>query len=376
MKYNLNPFPTKNYISKEYFCDREKELETLYRNATNSTNTTLISPRRLGKTGLIYRFFEHLSDTNTFETVYIDIYASRNLGDFVALMAEGILSKFPEKTSIGKQFIKLLKGFRPMFSFDELTGSPQIQFNYQSAKDKEHTLQRLLSFLDNQQKPVIIAIDEFQEIAFYPEKNVEAILRTYIQQLKNIHFVFCGSRRHTLAEIFLSAKRPFYNSTQFINLESIDRNIYRKFIQTTYENGKRAIDDESLDLILDWTKGYTFYTQSLCNRLYHYKKIDVKAVKNECNNILNENESVYLQYRKLITVKQWDFMVALAKEENITRVYTANFLSKYNLGTSSSASRVIKSLIDKELILETISPHENSYCVYDIFFMRWLQATY
>lgn len=376
MKTDINPFFTKNYDSKAYFCDRENELKILLRNAKNNTNTTLISPRRLGKTGLVYRFFEFLSEKNEFETVYVDIYASRNLDDFIALLADGILKEFPEKTSIGKQFMKLLKGFRPLLSFDEITGSPQVQFNYQTGKDKEYTLHKLLGFVDAQSKPVIIAIDEFQEIADYPEKNVEALLRTYIQQLKNTHFVFCGSRRHTLVEIFSSAKRPFFASTQFIHLEPIDRGIYKQFIQAKFAEGKRIIDGESIDYILDWTKGYTFYTQSVCNRLYNYKKIDITTVKVACNNLLTENETTYLQYRKLITSKQWDFLVALAKEENITQVYTSDFLKKYNLGTPSSTSRILKSLIEKELILESIGINETNYCIYDVFMMRWLQKTY
>lgn len=376
MKKDINPFFTKNYISKSYFCDRENELNTLLRNAENNINTTLISPRRLGKTGLIFRFFEYLAERNEFETVYVDIYASRNLTDFIALLADGILKKFPEKSSIGKQFMKLLKSFRPMFSFDEITGSAQVQFNYQSGKDKEYTLQKLLDFLDKQSKPVVLAIDEFQEIADYPEKNIEAILRTYIQQLKNINFVFCGSRKHTMVEIFLSTKRPFYSSTQFINLEPIDSEIYKQFILTKFSEGKRTIDTDSLDLVLDWTKGYTFYTQSVCNRLYNHIKIDLMTVKTVCDNMLTENETTYLQYRKLITSKQWDFLVALAKEENISKIYTNEFLQKYNLGTASSTSRILKSLIEKELILEDIGKYETNYCVYDVFLMRWLQRTY
>lgn len=103
MKSDINPFLTNNYISKTYFCDREKELEVLQRNAQNNINTTLISPRRPGKTGLIQRLFESISVKNEFETVYVDIYASRNLSDFIALLADGILKKFPERTPIGKQ---------------------------------------------------------------------------------------------------------------------------------------------------------------------------------------------------------------------------------------------------------------------------------
>jgi len=376
MKKDINPFLVKNYISKKYFCDREYELGVLLRNTKNNINTTLISPRRLGKTALLFRFFEDIEENNNLESIYIDIYSSRNLSDFVMLLAEAILKKFTMKSSVGKKFMKLLKGFRPLFTFDEITGAPQVMFNFQSENDKELTLLKLLQFIDQQQSPVIVAIDEFQQIANYPEKNIEALLRTYIQQLKQVLFIFSGSQKHTLVEMFMSAKRPFYSSTQFLNLEPINTEKYKAFIRSNFEEGKKIISEDCIDYIMNWTRGYTFYTQSLCNRLYQYKKINLDIVKTESLNLLKESETVYFQYRKLITGKQWDFMVAIAKEENISQIYSKDFLMKYDLGNPSSTRRIVESLLDKELILETITANGTNYCVYDVFLMRWLQRTY
>lgn len=373
---HINPFPVKNYISKEYFCDREEELNILFRNAKNNINTTLISPRRLGKTGLLFRFIEDLEEKTNTIAVYIDIYSSRSLSDFVELFAIGILKKFPEKTSFGKKFMKLLKGLRPVFTFDSFTGYPQIQFMYQSENDKEYTLQKLFTFLNNQSFPVIIAIDEFQQIAVYPEKNVEALLRTYIQQLKNINFIFSGSQKHTLVEMFLSAKRPFYASTQFLHLNTIDREKYKSFIVEMFEKGNKSISDEAVEHILNRSKEYTFYTQSLCNRLYSFRKITIETVNNEFFQLLKENEPVYFQYRNLLTAKQWNFLVALAKEESVSQIYAKDFIRKYDLGTPSGLRRIIDSLLEKEMILELNTAQQIQYCVYDVFLMRWLQLTY
>jgi len=376
MKKDINPFLVKNYISKKYFCDREYELGVLLRNTKNNINTTLISPRRLGKTALLFRFFEDIEENNNLESIYIDIYSSRNLSDFVMLLAEAILKKFTMKSSVGKKFMKLLKGFRPLFTFDEITGAPQVMFNFQSENDKELTLLKLLQFIDHQQNPVVVAIDEFQQIANYPEKNIEALLRTYIQQLKQVLFIFSGSQKHTLVEMFMSAKRPFYSSTQFLNLEPINKEKYKTFIRNNFEEGKKIISEDCIDYVMNWTRGYTFYTQSLCNRLYQYKKINLDIVKTESLNLLKESETVYFQYRKLITGKQWDFMVAIAKEENISQIYNKDFLMKYDLGNPSTTRRIVESLLDKELILENITANGTYYCVYDVFLMRWLQRTY
>jgi sulfur carrier protein ThiS len=371
-----NPFLISNYESKEYFCDREDELQQLLRNVDNNANTTLISSRRLGKTGLIYRFFELLHEEKRIATVYIDVYSSRNIDDFIHLLADGILRKFTEKTPIGKQFIKILKGFRAVFTYDDISGTPQVQFNYQTVNDKEYTLQRLLQFLDTQPLRVVVAIDEFQQIAEYPEKNIEALLRTQIQQLKNVQFIFSGSKKHTLTEIFANAKRPFYASTQFLTLKSIDKEKYRHFIRLNFEKGKRTIEEEAINYILNWTNTYTFYTQFVCNRAYLHKKVTVEVVKRECAIILNEQESVFLQYRKLLTAKQWNLLVALAKEEKLNQFYSKDFMTKYKLGNSSTIKRMVDALLEKEMILEENSTTETTYRVYDIFLMRWLQRTY
>lgn len=372
----VNPFLIKNYVSKDYFCNRDLELQHLYRNINNNINTTLISPRRMGKTGLIFRFFEHLSENNDLHYIYIDVYATRNLNDFINVLAETVLNQFSPKSSIGKRFMKLLKSLRPTFTFDALTGMPQVQFLIQNDADKENTLQKLLHFVDSQNTDVVIAFDEFQQITNYPENNVEALLRTCIQQLKQTHFIFCGSQKHTLTEMFMSAKRPFFSSTQILSLGKIDKSDYKIFIKSKFEQANKIIDDESVDYILDWTKTYTFYTQSICNRVFSLKNINIDIISKECLQLLKENESVYFQFRSLLTVKQWNFLIALAKEEEVEQLYSKDFLNKYDLGAPSSMSRIVQSLLEKEMILEQHNKNLSSYTVYDVFLLRWLQITY
>ena len=378
MKNIVNPFIVKGYIQKEYFCDRKKELETLHRNAKNRCNTTLISPRKMGKSGLIFRYFEELLVKNNIQSIYVDVYSSRSLNDFIKLMAEAILLKFPEKTAIGKKFLKFLKGLRPLISFDPFTSAPQIQIVFQSQQETIYTLQGLFTFLEEQNTPIIIAIDEFQQIAEYPEKNVEAILRTYIQQLKNIQFIFCGSNKSMMMEMFTSAKRPFFASTRLLYLDKIENVEYEKFIRYHFETNKKQIKDEALEAILNWTKSHTFYTQNLCNYIFSMrtKTIDTDVVRNAMANILSENESFFFQYRQLLTSDQWNYMIAVAKEDEISQITAQKFISKYNIGTPANSRRILKSLIEKELILENVTIEKTTYQIYDVFLSRWLGTKY
>ena len=378
MKNSLNPFIVEGYLSKEYFCDREKELEILYRNVQNGSNTTLISPRKMGKSGLIFRYFEDLSGNNLAQSIYVDIYSSRSLNDFIKLLAEAILLKFPEKSVIGKKFMKFLKGLRPTISFDPFTGVPQIQIEYQSLQEKVYTIQGLFSFLEEQNMLIVIAIDEFQQINEYPEKNVEAILRTHIQQLKNIRFIFCGSNKSMMTEMFTLAKRPFFASTRLLYLDKIDDAKYKLFIRNHFEINKKHIESEALETILNLTKSHTFYTQNLCNYIFSMKtnSIDIQVVRRAMAAILKENESFFFQYRQLLTSDQWNYMIAVAKEDEVSQATAQKFISKYNIGTPANSRRILKSLIEKELILENLSKDKSTYQIYDVFLSRWLAVKY
>jgi len=379
MKTLHNPFLTKSYVSKEYFCDREDELGLLLGNVENGRDTTLISPRRMGKTGLIFRFFEYIRDQKLdIRAVYVDIFASRSLGDFVRQLAEAILKNYPEQTSFGKKFMKFLKGLRPLISYNAISGEPQIQIFYQTPQDKEYTISELLQFLDRQDVQILIAIDEFQQIAAYPEKNVEALLRTCIQQLKNIRFIFCGSNHSLMLQIFSNASRPFFGATHYLFLGKIRHEKYAQFIQEIFLAHTMKIDEDAVTFILQWTYCHTFYTQSLCNIVFSLgvAHITLAEVKTACLQILIQNEPVFLQYRQLLTAAQWNFLIALAKEENVKHITAQNFIARHEIGTPANARRISKALVDKDLVYVSSETKETSYQVYDVFLLRWLQSTY
>ncbi|MDR0680250.1 MAG: ATP-binding protein [Dysgonamonadaceae bacterium] len=378
MKAKNNPFLIKGYVSPKLFCDRKIELQKLYGNVTNGIDTTLISPRRLGKTGLILYFFDFLSKQKEIQTIYLDIYSARSLNDFIKLLAEAILLKFSLKTSIGKQFLEFLKGLRPLISYDPISGEPQVQIVYQSVQEKEYTLRGLLQFLDKQQSLIVLAIDEFQQITDFPEKNIEALLRTFIQQLKNIRFIFCGSKKAMMVDLFSNAKRPFFASTQYLSLDKIESSVYTNFIKNLFIKNDVKIEDEAIDFILFWSKRHTFFTQSLCNMTYSIadESVNLDVVKKACLELLKQSETVFFQYRQLLTPAQWNFLIAVAKQGEVKQLTAKRFITQYNIGTPADAKRISKSLIEKELLLETTYQTETVYQVYDVFLSRWLEREY
>lgn len=371
-----NPFVIKSYESKELFCDREEELQLMLRNYINSSDMTLISQRRMGKTGLILRLFEELKDVRPeIHTIYFDIFASRNIDDFIKLMAEATMRSFPTKTTMGEKLLTFIKSLRPQLSFDNITGEPQLQIAYQTAHEKEYTLRGLFDFLDSQNEHIVIAIDEFQQIRDYPEQNIEALLRTYIQQTHNLTFIFCGSKRHLMADIFANEKKPFYSSTTFVSLNEISEESYSTFIRRLFNDRHRSITDEALQFILDWTRRHTYYTQQLCHTVYAdgSETVTIDDVKKACEQLMKQGEAVYLQYRQMLTDKQWDYLIAIAKEGSVQQITASAFLKAHKIGTPSVSRRLADALCEKGLLNDDVAINGTTYSLSDVFLSHWME---
>ncbi len=377
MSVNMeNPFVIKAYESKELFCDREEELQLMMRNIVNRTDMTLISQRRMGKTGLILRLFDELKDVRPdIHTIYMDIFASRSIDDFIKIMAEAEMRSFHTETSLGDKLMTFIKSLRPQLSFDNITGEPQLQIAYQTPHEKEYTLRGLFDFLDSQGEQVVIAIDEFQQIRDYPEQNMEALLRTYIQQTRNLTFIFCGSKKHIMTDIFTNEKKPFYSSTTFVSLEKISEESYKTFIRRLFNERQREITDEALQFILEWTRRHTYYTQQLCHTIFANDSANVTLddAKKACEQLMKQGETVYLQYRQMLTDKQWNYLIAVAKEGSVQQITASEFLSTYKIGSPSVSRRLADALVEKGLLNDDISVTGTTYTVSDVFLSHWME---
>ena len=371
----MNPFYLIPHTPEQYFCDRKKETEDLVHFLENGQNVTLIAPRRYGKTGLIYHVFDKIAEKKgRMELFYMDIYATGSVDDFIAVFAESI-ARVLKKESLVKSFLKFLSRIRPVISQDPFSGEPKFSFTMDSDADRRYSLKTLLDYLEHRPTKVIVAIDEFQQIREYEGMPMEALLRTYIQPLTNVQFIFSGSRKHMMAEMFTYEKSPFYESASLYSLEKIDRDVYARFIKEQFEKEKKHITEDAIDYVLNWTRCHTFYTQSLCNRVFSNvrKEAGLVDVLVAADALLKENNDSFLERRSLLTPRQWKFLIAVAKEGNVEEPTGAAFLQKYGLGAPSTASRLLSSLTEKELLLETKSLEGSSYCVYNVFFSRWLE---
>lgn len=370
-----NPFVIEPYVSSHFFCDREEETARIIECLENRRNITLISPRRLGKTGLIYRVFDQIKENKlAYETIYADMSSTQTLEDFVKILSESVASVLHRRNKI-KDILKAVGGIRPLISYDELTGQPQLSFTYRTEEDKKVTLRSLFSYMENSGKEVVVAIDEFQQIREYPGIQMEALLRTCIQPLHHVRFIFCGSKKHIMTDMFTNAKKPFYESTTNVPVGKLNEQTYERFISGLFEEYGKHIDSELVKDIIRWTKDHTYYTQSLCNEVFSCSGKEVRSenVKQAKRTILQMNTDRFLEIKRMTTPSQWKLLKAVAKEGEVYKPTSTGFLSKYGLTSGPAVLKSLKSLVEKELILETVTLEGNHYSVYNVFFSRYLE---
>ena len=364
MKRKLeNPFVVIGYKSPEYFCDREKETQGLMMHLKGGNNVTLMSPRRMGKTCLIHHVFNKLKEENPSSVaIYVDLMPTGSMADFARVFSVAVL----ETMGASSVFSRL----RPSVSFDPVTGSPKISVDIAPGEETS-TVEQLLSYIGSCGKTCYIAFDEFQQIAQYPEKNVEAILRSKIQFLQNAHFVFAGSNLHLLSEMFISAKRPFYSSTSLMNIGPIACDSYYPFASAFFTRSGRTLPQEVFATLYDRFEGHTWYIQKVLNRLYSNVSgnIDDVEVQRAVDDIVAENEYYYQALLRAYSKGQGKLLRAVAKEGRVTEILSGSFISKYGLSATSSVRGALKRLVDEEVIYR----ESRGYMVYDRFMADWLR---
>ena len=373
----LNPFVVGKYVSDKYFCDREKETEFLIKQVENGRNVALISPRRMGKTGLVQHCFQqsHLSDS--YYTFFVDIYATSSLAEFVYLLGKNIYETLkPKRTAWTEKFFQMIASLRVGFKLDAVTGEPGFDIGLGDIQAPRTTLDEIFRYLESADKPCIVAIDEFQQIGSYEEKNVEALLRTKIQQCKQTLFIYAGSKRHLMSNMFHSSSKPFYQSAISMGLEPIPMDAYVEFADRLFEERGKHVSHELVEKVYTMFDGCTWFVQMMMNELFALTRYDdicgVEMLDEARRNVIQAQESNYKDLLSRLAPKQKLLLQAIAKEGVVRGITSSTFIKKYNLASASSVQAALKPLLKNDIVTQ----NEDTYRVYDYFFSEWLANGY
>ena len=370
-----NPFVTNGYVGPEYFCDRVEETKSLVDFLTNGNNIALMSPRRLGKTDLIKHSFNQPAIKDDYYTFVIDIYATDSFRDFVNIFGKSILEALkPKGRRAWEKFLDVLFSIRSEITFD-IMGNPIWGLGVGAMTPPQTTLDEIFTYLRTADKHCLVAIDEFQQIIYYNDnKNIEASLRTQIQRCPNANFIFSGSQRHLMSEMFLSPSRPFYQSVVPMNLQPIPLNRYQAFAVPQFaKNGNRRITPDVVEEIHRRFCGITANVQRIMNILYMQtpegETCTKDMVDSAIDTYLRMASEAYETILRQMPEKQRNVFLAIAAEGRVKGISGGQFVHKYRLPSPSSVISAVKGLLEKDFITQS----DGEYYVYDHFFQLWLE---
>ena len=367
-----NPFVVYGYKGPEYFCDRVAESNKICSALRNERNVTLVSPRRMGKTGLIHHVFNKMeTEDKECKCFYIDIFATKNIEQFVQTLGSAVIGKLDSfSQSALRKIQEFFSAWRPAVTFDQLTGLPTVTLDIKQNEGNE-SLKQIFEYMKMSGKRCYIAIDEFQQIQNYSERGLEALLRSYIQFLPNVYFIFSGSHQHMMEEMFLSANRPFFQSSMVMSLGCIDFEEYMQFANRMIEGQNRIIGQETFQRIYDFAGGITWYVQAILHGIYEHpdRIVDKTLVDDVVKELVEEQSATFQNYCAWLTDNQYALLKAIAYEKSVKSPLAQQFIHTHHLPATSSVKTALRTLEDKMLVSRSA---KDGYSVSDKLFALWL----
>ena len=369
-----NPFVYGKEVSGDNFCNRKDEIEELYRDTINSQNVIIFSQRRFGKTSLIKEVLKR-SRNKGILTVYVDLYSVLTEEDLVRKYAKAVAESLLGRVSgTLRQAGELFKRIRPKLTIDE-TGQPIYSIDIEKRETLpllEDAIEAVKRYGEKRKKKTAVVFDEFQQIGQFKTDRVEKVMRSLIQRHKDVAYIFMGSKKHLISDIFNNPNKPFYKSGKSFPLGKIDKNELLDFIQMKFKTTKKILPKSLAEKIIETCEEHPYYIQYLCHIIWE-KVIGKGNVKEKIFSeslalLLSRESSTYETIWDLLTVKQKQVLLALAKASPDEKFFSSIFLERYNLGSASSVQRTLHSFVDKDLV----DKEGESYTIIDVFFKRWL----
>ena len=379
-----NPFEFGTVVSDENFTDRKNELAELVEDLSAKTNIILFSPRRYGKTSLIFQVMKKLQKKDIV-CVYVDLYPATSKTKLANIITNAIA-----QANAGK-LDEIVQTIRDLIPPVKLTLRPEaisevnnIGVELELSKGKEDIDTNLIKLYDlpeiiakKKKKRLVVIFDEFQEVTKLDGKEIEKNIRTKIQHHKNVSYVFMGSQMHLLSQMFNDKDSALYRSGKPFNLSKIPKNDFSSFIKDKFKIDKIQVSEKNIDIILQTTDCHPYYTQQLCHEVWYCCKTrGTKIVKdydisNAIDQVIKNQNYAYTTLWDSLKEKQRILLSSMISLEN-EKIFSSSFRDKCGLSAPSTVARAADALEKKGLI----EKKENNYFISDTFFKEWLKRMF
>lgn len=371
------PFAYGISVSGENFTDRVKETRQLLLNFTHGLNTIIISPRRFGKTSLVNKAINSLSD-NSIVPVFIDIYDCRDEFDFYNRFSEAILKQASSSLDTAlKNISDFIGRIAPKISVSpDNTSEYSISLGLSPRQIVPEDILNLPEKIALKRgKHLVVCIDEFQQIGEFPDSlQIQKRLRGVWQHQKNTSYCLFGSKKHMLENIFQNKRMPFYQFGQLIYLERIPETDWVEYIISRFRKDGKKISEELAKRICEIVDRHSSYVQQLAWNLYVETDDEAteEGLEAAVSGLLAQNNSFFTEQIRPLSSYQINFLKAICC--GIHSGFTSEkILSSWNLGSKSNVSVIKKALLGNEMIESRGKDIYISDPVFEIWLRRAMQ---
>jgi len=365
----VNPFKYGKIVSGQDFCGRESLLKQIVGYIKSSQNIVVQGERRIGKSSAIY---EAVQRSKGFQLLYVDLLGIKSIDALCKRILRAIVVS-EQRAGFFEKAIKTLSYLRPSISADPVTMMPTITFDA-SVELKANSIPEVFSLLESlhKRKRIVVVLDEFQDILQLGDaREALSLMRGKIQFQKDIPYVFAGSTRNKMDEIFTHADSPFFKSAVPITVESLPYAEFSEFLRKKFLTGKRRVNDEVLKRVFEISNDVPGDIQQLCEALWTVTSsstvIGSDRLKDALELIFAREQKSYENDMSLLTDFQIRCLLAIAREGG-SKVFSVSFMKSAGVNNPSSVRRATRRMIDLNILFES----KNEYRFVNPFFRAWV----
>jgi uncharacterized protein len=355
-------------VSGDDFCGRQKEINELSRIIESNNRAYVYGERRIGKTSLVIETGARLK----MNPVHIDLMGIKSEDDLCRRIVKAIIS-YNSKSSV--MLTKVLKAFaslRPSIGIDPMSGSPSIGLA-PSPQLNVHDLNSAFNILCSL-KNTYIFFDEFQDILKIKESNqIMSVMRSYVQKVDNMAFVFSGSIRNEMINIFSMEDAPFYKAAFPISLGNIEEDNFSDFVMLRFKAQKIMVDKDFIKKIIKLCYGIPGDIMRLCESIMFcaletgIKNIDKDMMASALQRIYSLEKNAYEMIVQELSNQQLKTLVALARI-GVPSSITGAIVELSGIPLAGSVNKAMKTLVQKRVV--TIVDGKNK--ISNPFLKSWL----
>ena len=366
----MNPFYYGQIVKKADFCRRPELDRKLAGSIKRGQNVYIQGERRTGKTSLIC---ETIRKLKKHRMIYVDLLEVKSSDDFLKRIVTAIIA-MEHTAGFVERVFQELSHIRPVASVDPITGLPTLSLDssVELKPDSIPGVVDLMSSYHSKTKPIVVVLDEFQDILNLKDaRQTLALLRSKVQFQSGIPYVFAGSIRSEMDRIFNDPDSAFFKSAVPIYVGPIDKDTFQKFIINKFGTEKRHITAESLNTVFAICFNMPGDIQQLCSALWdttsHGANISDEHIPMALEKILAHELKGYETILKIVTKQQLKLLTALAKHGGKAPM-SSEFLKNSGIAQASSVQRALNRLLQLRILFH----HENEYRFVNPFFRAWL----